>query len=172
MTREQAAEIHRHLLSAKRAINRVAALIYDLEPIEDRKPFGEPISNAYGALQHEMLDKVIYRQFPDLRPPSKERPRIDSKLTWDKVKLPPSITVMDFDRIILSELSHHARKTARIVGNVSEHYRQLGIDLDPAIAAARLMAMVDSGLIEGAGNLRMWRFSEVRLKAGDPPTAR
>jgi hypothetical protein len=25
--------------------------------------------------------------------------------------------------------------------------------------------MVDSGLVEGAGDLRMWRFSEVRLKA-------
>jgi uncharacterized protein DUF3658 len=72
---------------------------------------------------------------------------------------------MDFDRIILSELSHVARKTARIVGRVSEHYRSLGIDLDPAIVAARLMAMVDSGLVERAGDLRMWRFSEVRLKS-------
>jgi hypothetical protein len=30
--------------------------------------------------------------------------------------------------------------------------------------AARLKAMVDSRLIEGAGDLRKWRFSEVRLK--------
>ena len=56
------------------------------------------------------------------------------------------------------------RKCARIVGDVSEHYRSLGVSLDPAIAAARLMAMVDSGLVESAGDLRKWRFSEVRLK--------
>lgn len=164
MTREQAAEIQRHLLTATKAINRVAGLAFDLDRVEDRKAFAEFVSSAYGALQHEMLDKVIYRQFPDLRPPSKERWRIDSKLTWDKVSLPPSVTVTDFDRVILSEMSPHWRKTARIVGNVSEQYRSLGIDMDPAIAAARLMAMVDSGLIESAGDLRKWGVSEVRLK--------
>jgi hypothetical protein len=165
MTREQAAEIQRHLLTAKKAINRVAALVFDLDKVEDRKAFAEPVGNAYGALQHEMLDKVIYRQFPDLRPPSKEKPRIDSKLTWDKVSLPPSVTVMDFDRVVLSYLGQQWRKTARIVGNVSEHYASLGISLDPAIAAARLMVMVDSGLIESAGDLRMWGYSEVRLNS-------
>jgi hypothetical protein len=172
MTREQAAEIHRHLLSAAKAVNRVSALAFDLETVEDRKAFAESIANAYEALQHQMLEQVIYRQFPDLRPPSEEEPHIDSELTWDQVSLPSSITLTDFDSVILSELSQHARKTARIVGNVSEHYRKLGISFDPAIAAARLMAMVDAGLIEGAGDLRMWRFSEVRLKDSDPPTAR
>jgi hypothetical protein len=101
-----------------------------------------------GALQHEMLDKLIYRQFPDLRPPSKEKPRINSKLKWDKVSLPPSVTLMDFDKVIISLLGERWRKTAAIVGRVSEHYGSLGIDLDPVIAAARLMAMVDAGLIE------------------------
>jgi len=165
MTREQAAEIHRHVLTAKRAINRVGALVFDLDKGDDRKAFAEAIANAYGVLQDEILDDLIYRQFPDLRPPSKEKPRIDSKLTWDKVSLPPSVTVMDFDRVILSFLGQYGRKTAAIVGRVSEHYASLGISLHPAIAAARLMAMVDSGLIEGAGDLRMWRFSEVRLKS-------
>ena len=47
---------------------------------------------------------------------------------------------------------------------MSEQYGELGIDLDPAIVAARLMVMVDSDLVEAAGDLRMWRFSEVRLK--------
>lgn len=164
MTREQAAEIHRHLLTAAKAINRVSALVFDLDKLEDRKAFAEPVANAYGALQLEMLDDVIYRQFPDLKPPSKVRPRINSKLTWDKVSLPPSVTVMDFDRVVLSYLSRQWRKTARIVGYVSEHYASLAISLDPAIAAARLMAMVDSGLIESAGDLRKWGYSEVRLK--------
>jgi hypothetical protein len=60
---------------------------------------------------------------------------VDSKLTWDKVRLPPSVNVMDFDRVILSYLSQQWRKTARIVGNVSEHCASLNISLDPAIAA-------------------------------------
>lgn len=171
MDREHAAEIHRHLLAAANAIRRAERVMNELEQT-DRAAFAEPLGDLVVTLHYKMMFDLIYRQFPDLRPPSKEKPRINSKLTWGQVTLPPSVTVMDFDRIILSELSHHARKTARIVGNVSEYYRKLGIDLDPAIAAARLMAMVDSGLVESAGDLRMWRFSEVRLKGGEPPTPR
>jgi hypothetical protein len=163
MNREQAAAIHQHLMRAGNAIQRAGSVIQDLGQ-EDRQAFAEPLENVVTALQYELLYRLIYRRFPDLKPPSKEKPRIDSKLTWDKVHLPQSVTVMDFDRVILSELSRHWRKTARIVGRASEHYRGLGIDLDPAIAAARLMTMVDSGSIEGAGDLRKWRFSEVRLK--------
>ena len=47
---------------------------------------------------------------------------------------------------------------------MSEHYLSHGIDISPEIVAARLMAMADSGLIEDIGDLRKWRFSEVRLK--------
>jgi hypothetical protein len=163
MDREQAAEIHRHLLSAAKAINRARNLTLDLSE-EDRAAFAEPLGDVAQTLQYELLQKMIYRQFSDLRPPSKEIPRINSKLTWDQVNLPPTITVMDFDRVILSLLSQYRRKTAATIGRVSEHYRSLGIDLDPAIAAARLMVMVDSGLVEVAGDLRMWRFSEVWLR--------
>jgi hypothetical protein len=145
-------------------MNRIGALVFDLDK-EDRTAFAEPMGNVYTALHYEMLHKVIYRQFPDLKPPSREKPVINSKLTWDQVRLPASVTVLDFDRVILSTLSPQWRKTARIVGNVSEQYRGLGIDLDPAIAAARLMTMVESGLVEAQGDLRKWRHSEVRLKA-------
>jgi hypothetical protein len=112
-----------------------------------------------------LLHKAIYRQFPELKPPSSGARFVDSKLTWDKVSLPPSVDVLDFDRVILSELQKQWLKTARIVGHVSEHYAKLGISLDPAIAAARLMKMVETGLVEAAGDLRKWRFSEVRLKS-------
>jgi hypothetical protein len=164
MDREQAAEIHRHLLAAAKAIARAQLSIAPLSQ-EDRAAFSEPLGNVYVALHYELLHKTIYRQFPDLKPPSRERPRINSKLTWDKVSPPSSVTVMDFDRVVLSMMSPQWRKTSRIVGHVSEHYRELGIDMDPAIAAARLMAMVDSDLVEGQGDLRKWRFSQVRLKA-------
>jgi len=41
---------------------------------------------------------------------------------------------------------------------------RLGINVNPAIVAARLMALAASDLIEDIGDLRMWRYSEVRLK--------
>ena len=163
MDREQAVEIHRHLLDAANAVNRVSGLTSNLSK-DELRAFAEPLGNVGTLLHYDLLHQLIYRQFPDLKPPSEEEPHIDSELTWNQVSLPSSITTMDFDRTVLSELSQHWRKTARIVGRASEHYRKLGIDLDPAIAAARLMAMVDAGLVEGAGDLRMWRFSEVRLK--------
>ncbi len=163
MDQEQAAEIHRHLLRAVNAIRRAERIMWDL-PQQDRAAFAEPLGNTVTALHFELL-QVIYRRFPDLRPPDKGWRRVDSKLTWKQVQLPPSVTAVDFDRVILSAMSPQWRKTARIVGDVSKHYGSLGISLDPSIAAARLMAMVDSGLVEGAGDLRKWRFSEVRLKS-------
>jgi len=162
MNQEQAAEINRHLQRAANAIRRAEAIMWDLGQA-DRRAFAEPLGNTVTALHFELL-QVIYRRFPDLKPPDKGRRRIDSKLTWNQVQLPASVTVMDFDRVILSTMSHHWRKTARIVGDVSEQYRTRGIDLDPAIAAARLTAMAEAGRIEAEGDLRKWRYSEVRLK--------
>ena len=48
------------------------------------------------------------------------------------------------------------RQAAKFQGNIGIY---------PAIAAARLMVMADSGLIESAGDLRMWGYSEVRLNS-------
>ena len=164
MNREQATEIERHLKRAYNAIRRAEILIWDLDrEDEDRAAFTEPLGKTIVALNFE-LRRVIHTRFPDLKPPSKGSRFVDSKLTWKQVQLPPSVMVLDFDRAILSTLHAQWRKTARFVGTVSEQYRRLGIDLDPAIVAARLMTMVDSGLVEGAGDLRKWRFSEVRLK--------
>jgi hypothetical protein len=164
MNREQAIEIERHLKRATNAIRRAEILMWKLDEGDDRTAFVGPLGKTIIALNFE-LRGVIYKRFPDLKPPSKGSRFVNSKLTWQKAQLPPSVTVLDFDRVILSTLNAQWRKTARIVGNVSEQYRSLGIDLDPAIVAARLMTMVESGLIESAGDLRKWGFSEVRLKS-------
>ena len=165
MNRDQAVEIERHLKRAANAIRRAEIIIWELDrQDEDRAAFTEPLGNTIVALNFE-LRGVIHRKFAELRPPPKGSRFLDSKLTWKQAQLPSSVTVLDFDRVILSALNAQWRKTARIVGNVSEQYRSLGIDLDPAIVAARLRTMADSGLIESAGDLRKWRFSEVRLKA-------
>jgi len=163
MNREQATEIERHLKRAANAIRRAEILMWELDEGEGRAAFVEPLGKTIVALNYE-LRGVIHSRFPDLKPPSKGGRFVDSKLTWKHAQLPPSITVLDFDRAILSTLHAQWRKTAWIVGKVSEQYRSLGISLDPAIVAARLRTMVDSGLVESAGDLRKWRFSEVRLK--------
>ena len=70
MNREQAAEIHRHVMAAVRAINRAQSSTAELSP-EDQAAFSHPLGDAYVALRFELLVKAIYRQFPDLEPPSK-----------------------------------------------------------------------------------------------------
>jgi hypothetical protein len=137
MNREQAIEIEGHLKRAANAIRRAEILIANLDQEdEDRAAFSEPLGRTIVALNFE-LRRVIYQQFPHLRPPDKGSRFVDSKLTWKKAQLPPSVPVLDFDKVILSTLHVQWRKTAKIVGDVSEQYRRLGIDLDAAIVAAR-----------------------------------
>jgi hypothetical protein len=162
MKRDQAVELERCLADANRALDRARLVIAGFLK-EDRIRFNDLLEDVVDVLHSELLP-AIYAQHPNMEPPTVEEEVIDSDLTWDQVQLPSAVTVLDFDRVVLSELGPRWRKTARIVVRVSIHYRNLGIDLDPAIIAARLMAMVDSDLVDGAGDLRQWRFSEVRLK--------
>ena len=41
---------------------------------------------------------------------------------------------------------------------------RLGLAISDEALAARIQVLTDSGRIEGVGDLRKWRFSEVRLK--------
>ena len=50
-------------------------------------------------------------------------------------------------------------KTARIVGDAGIRCKELGLPI-----SARIGALAEAGRIEGAGDLRKWRHSEVRLK--------
>src|SRR5215813_4431540 len=118
MNREQATEIEHHLKRAYNAIRRAEILIQDLDQ-EDLDALARPLGSTIMALNFE-LRRVIYEQFPDLRPPDKGSRFVDSHLTWKKAQLPPSVTVLDFDRVILSTLRAQWRKTAKIVGDVSQ----------------------------------------------------
>ena len=101
-----------------------------------------------------------------MKPENEDRevPTISSELRWDQVHLPPSISEKDIDGIILSLLEPEWRKVALIVGRVLTRCQELGLPISDEIIAARLQALVDDHSIEGIGDLRMWRFSEVRLK--------
>src|SRR5512140_196031 len=93
-----------------------------------------------------------------------EPPVISSKLRWKDISLPASVSEADLDRIILSAMTSQLQKTAMVIARTLEQSEQLDLPIDADIVGARLAALADSGRIEGAGDLRKWRYSEVRLK--------
>jgi Protein of unknown function len=161
MNRKQAVEIHEHLQSAARALAQAEAAIFDLGK-EGRVAFAEGLGNVGDALHYELL-QVIYDRYPDLRPPSKEIPTITSELRWDQVRLPPSTSEKGIDAIIFSAMKPWWQKVAMVVGDALQRCKQLGLPISDEALAARLQVLAERGRIEGVGDLRKWRFSEVRL---------
>jgi hypothetical protein len=88
-------------------------------------------------------------------PDDEQDPRIDSALRWDQVDLPSPLTIAEFDSVILS---------TAIVIRVVEKYKHINSTITFEMVAARLQALSDADLIEAQGDLRKWRFSEVRVK--------
>ena len=79
------------------------------------------------------------------------------------------IPASELDRLLLSFCGKELRKVARIAGNTLRALEEQGVQLDGTVADqidARLAVLVSSGQLEAAGNIKKWRFSEVRL----PPT--
>jgi hypothetical protein len=89
----------------------------------------------------------------------------DSGLRWEDVSLPASVSVADLDALIFHDLVQSWRKVARIVGRAQMVREARSLPISGEVIAARVRALVDAGTLEGVGNLRRWRFSEVRLKA-------
>jgi hypothetical protein len=162
MDREQAVEIHRHLQRAVNAMRRAERLILDLSQ-EDRAALAKPFGNTTFALHFELL-REIYRRFPDLQPPSTGFRFVDTKLTWKQVQLPPSVTEADVDAVIFSAMKPVFQKVAMVIIRSLKRFEELALPVGDQVIAARLKLLADSGRIEGAGDLRKWRFSEVRLK--------
>ena len=164
MNREQAAEIQRHLLDADSAMDRARRAIAGLGK-EDRVRFDDLLAEVKADLQSEVLAS-IYDQHPDLKPPAewREEPCITSELRWDQVHLPSPISEADIDAILLSVMKPRWRKVAMVVVTALGRCRELGLQVSDEALAARLQVLAESGRIEDVGDLRKWRFSEVRLK--------
>jgi Protein of unknown function len=162
MTRDQAEEIQRHLLDAADAINRADQIIINLDA-EDRKRLAGPLGATVDALHFELL-KAVYDEYPELRPPG-ETPVISSSLRWEDVSLPPSVSEADLDAVIFAQLRPLSRKMALVIGNVVSRCNELGLPVSDEIIGARLTALAEADRIEGLGDLRKWRHSEVRLKS-------
>ncbi len=102
---------------------------------------------------------------PEQVPPSDEEPTIDSTLRWENVVLPASVSEADLDQLIFASLGPQLRKTASVISDVLKHCEARSWPIDVETLSARLQALAEGGRIEGAGDLRAWRHSEVRLKS-------
>ena len=164
MNREQAVRIQKYCLDADVALDHASMAIADLGK-EERLALDELLRGVVGTLHRDLLAQ-IYDQYPDLEPPplDEEIPTICSSLTWDQVRLPPSVTEADLDGILFSLLKPGWQKTAMVVILAMQRCQELALPIGDEEIAARLQVLSDSDRIEGIGDLRKWRHSEVRLK--------
>jgi hypothetical protein len=164
MNREQAVRIQKHLLDADVALDHARTAIAGLEK-EERLRLDGVLREVVAALHEELLTP-IHEQHADLEPPAlaEEIPTVSSTLTWDQVRLLPPVTEADLDGIIFSLLKPQWRKTAMVVGLAAKRCQELALPIGEEEIAARLQALSDFDRIEGIGDLRKWRHSEVRLK--------
>ncbi len=161
MNRDQAAKITQHLQDADRALGQAVNVIASLAREEGQELIGL-LGELFAILRSDLLSP-IYDQYPDLRPENlQEKPWIGSTLRWDQVHLPPQISVKEIDDILISVLKPHWQKVAMVLSRATDRFEQMGLSLE--IVAARIQELVDNDRIEGAGDLRKWGFSEVRLK--------
>ena len=65
---------------------------------------------------------------------------------------------------LLPLLKSYWQKVALVLVNARDSCNLEGHSFSYEILAARLRDLADRNEIEGIGDLRMWRFSEVRLK--------
>jgi hypothetical protein len=160
MDRDQATEIHKHLLDVAAALDRTTQAMFKLDKAE-RQSFSDLLFEVQDALHFGLL-RALYAEHPELRPD--DPPSISSTLRWEDVSLPDNISVADVDAAIFEVLTSRLQKVARVLGKAGERCQELGLPISIEIVGARIGSLVETGHIEGAGNPRMWRHSEVRLR--------
>jgi Protein of unknown function len=96
--------------------------------------------------------------------PLQEETAIDSDLRWEDVTLPASVSETDLDAIIFSALMPRLQKTAMVIANAMNRCDERALSLGAEIIGARIRALAEAWRIEHAGDLRRWRYSEVRLQ--------
>ena len=163
MDKTQAAEIQMHMLDAADAIDRASEIISTLDKA-DRAMLAAPLGEIVSALHFQLL-QAIYSRYPDLRPPAADRPTISTLRRWEDIVLPESVSETDLDSIIFSALSSRWQKTAMVIGKALERCKTLALPIDAEVLGVRIQALAEADRLESEGDLRKWRFSEVRLNA-------
>ncbi|WP_057856089.1 DUF3658 domain-containing protein [Bradyrhizobium lablabi] len=164
MDEEQAAEIIDYLLQAAGELDEARAAA-DL--LADQDKDAAAISELAVKLNSELLETIVKR-FPDLLP-FKEFPAISSSLRWDQVRLPSSASEAQVDQIIFSVMTSRLQKTAMVIAKAMKRCEELNLEINEEIFGARIGALAESDRIDGAGDLRKWRHSEIRLKTEPAP---
>jgi len=159
MNREQAAEIFEHLFIAARDLDEARAAALTLAEQDESAASLE----AFIFKLNSELVEALFDRFPDFMP-FEEFPAISSTLRWNQVRLPSSVNEADIDAVILSVVTPRLQKMAMVVGTALQRCKQRGLPIGDEALAARIQALAESGRLEGAGDLRKWRHSEVRLK--------
>lgn len=159
MNREQAAEIFEHLFVAARDLDEARAAAFALAEQDESAASLE----AFIVKLNSELIEALFDRFPDLMP-FEEFPAISSTLRWDQVCLPPSISEKDIDAIVFSVMKPHWQKVAMVVGDALQRCKQRGLPISDEALAARITALEEADRLESQGDLRKWRFGEVRLK--------
>jgi hypothetical protein len=164
MNRGRAERITLHLHDAVDALERASRAVSGVAK-EERVRFGGLLREFIEDLEADILSP-IYDQHPDLRPEHQDRetPTISSELRWDEVRLEPPLSEKDIDDVLFPLLRSHWKKVALVLANARDSCNLQGLSISNEILAARLRDLADRNEIEGIGDLRMWRFSEVRLK--------
>jgi hypothetical protein len=150
---DQAADILDYLLQAAHALDEARAAA---DQLSDKD--AAAISELASKLNSELLQEM-FKRFPNLLP-FNEFPAISSTLRWKEVSLPVSISEADLDQIIFAAMTSQFRKTAMVISKALKRCEELGLPINGEI----LGALAEADRIDGAGDLRKWRHSEVRLK--------
>jgi hypothetical protein len=78
------------------------------------------------------------------------------------------ISARDIDRLLLFFCNTRWLKVARIIGNTMEILERHGIRINAKVGKmidARMAVLVRNEQFETKGNIRHWRYSEIRLPA-------
>jgi hypothetical protein len=164
VSRDSAERLISYLEDAEETLQRARRAASGF-PKEERLKFSKLLYEAIAALNSDVW-KPIYDAYPDLAPEheSLEPPTIDSELSWDEVRLEPPLTAKGVDDILLPLLRPYWQKVLRVLFNARDSCNMQRESISYEILAARLRDLADRNESEGVGDLRMWRFSEVRLK--------
>jgi Protein of unknown function len=161
MDKQQAVEIQEYLLEAATAIDLASAIACRLSR-EERETIAVPLLEIYSALHLKLLG-MLYDQHPELALLG-ELPVVTTMLRWDDVVLPPTVSETEIDEVVFSVVTPRWQKIAMIVGKAAERDRTLALAINAETFGARVVALAEAGRIEAKGDIRKWRFSEVRLK--------
>ena len=145
MDRTQAVEMQRYLSDAAAAMDCVREIIFSLDE-DERSVLARPLGEIASALHFELL-QAVYKQHPDLRPPPREIPVIDTVRRWEEIVLPESVSESDLDTIIFSALSLRWQKTAMIIAKALQRYEELALPVSDEMVGARILALVEAGRI-------------------------